>query len=142
MVFGDYDVDGITASSLMYLALNRLGAKVSYYLPNRLVEGYGLSEDGFLEAQKRGARWVLSVDCGITAVSEVAFGNSIGIQTIITDHHEPSAQLPDAAAVVNPKLGESGIGEELCGASGTGRAGGTSRPGCARNFGGYRPALR
>jgi len=115
MIFGDYDVDGITATSLMYLALNRLGAKVSYYLPNRLVEGYGLSEDGFLEAQKRGAKWILSVDCGITAVSEVAFGNSLGIRTIITDHHEPAAQLPEAAAIVNPKLGGSEIGEELSG---------------------------
>jgi single-stranded-DNA-specific exonuclease len=116
MIFGDYDVDGITATALVYLVLNRLGAQVSYYLPNRLVEGYGLSEEGFLEAEKRGAKWVLSVDCGVTAAKEVAFGNSLGIKTIITDHHEPAAGgLPEAAAIVNPKLGDSGIGEELSG---------------------------
>ncbi|HXF48614.1 MAG TPA: single-stranded-DNA-specific exonuclease RecJ [Verrucomicrobiae bacterium] len=115
MIFGDYDVDGITATALMYLVLSRLGARVSYYLPNRLVEGYGLSEDGFLEAQKRGVSWIISVDCGITAVKEIAFGNSLGIRTIITDHHEPASELPDAAAIVNPKLGDSPLGEELSG---------------------------
>ncbi|HEU4436582.1 MAG TPA: DHH family phosphoesterase, partial [candidate division Zixibacteria bacterium] len=115
MIFGDYDVDGITATALMYLVLSRLGARVSYYLPNRLVEGYGLSEDGFLEAQKRGVSWIISVDCGITAVKEIAFGNSLGIRTIITDHHEPASELPDAAAIVNPKLGDSSLGEELSG---------------------------
>ncbi|MCI0330931.1 MAG: single-stranded-DNA-specific exonuclease RecJ [candidate division Zixibacteria bacterium] len=115
MVFGDYDVDGITATALMFLVLSRLGAQVSYYLPNRLVEGYGLSEEGFQEAKKRDASWVITVDCGITAVSEVAFGNSLGIRTIITDHHEPASVRPDAAAIVNPKLGDSPVGEELSG---------------------------
>ena len=115
MVFGDYDVDGITATALTYLVLSRLGANVSYYLPNRLVEGYGLSEEGFLEAKKRGASWVITVDCGITAASEVAFGNSLGIRTIITDHHEPASGLPDAVAIVNPKLGDLKLGEELSG---------------------------
>lgn len=115
MIFGDYDVDGITATALMYLVLARLGAKVSYYLPNRLVEGYGLSEEGFLEAKKRDVSWVVTVDCGITAVNEVAFGNSLGIRTIITDHHEPASELPEAAAIVNPKLGDLQLGEELSG---------------------------
>ena len=115
MIFGDYDVDGITATALMYLVLSRLGAQVSYYLPNRLVEGYGLSGEGFQEAQRRGVKWVISVDCGITAINEIAFGNSLGIRTIITDHHEPAAELPEAAAIVNPKLGGSSLGEELSG---------------------------
>ncbi|MGH8003971.1 MAG: single-stranded-DNA-specific exonuclease RecJ, partial [Limisphaerales bacterium] len=115
MIFGDYDVDGITATALMYLILSRLGAKVSYYLPNRLVEGYGLSEEGFHEARKRGVSWVISVDCGITAVKEIAYGNTLGIRTIITDHHEPASELPEAAAIVNPKLGDSQLGEELSG---------------------------
>ncbi len=115
MIFGDYDVDGITATALMYLVLSRLGARVSYYLPNRLVEGYGLSAEGFLEAQKRGVTWIISVDCGITAVKEIAYGNSLGIRTIITDHHEPASELPEAAAIVNPKLGDSPLGEELSG---------------------------
>lgn len=115
MIFGDYDVDGITATALMYLVLSRLGARVSYYLPNRLVEGYGLSEEGYLEAKKRGVSWIITVDCGITAVNEVAFGNARGIRTIITDHHEPTSQLPEAAAIVNPKLGNSQLGEELSG---------------------------
>src|SRR4030042_1494794 len=66
MVYGDYDVDGVTASSLMFLVLNTLGAQVIYYLPNRLVEGYGLSEDGIHEAQKRGVSLIVSVDTGVT----------------------------------------------------------------------------
>ncbi len=68
MIFGDYDVDGITSASLMYLVLNKLGAQISYYLPNRLVEGYGLSEEGILEAERRGAKLIISVDCGLLQV--------------------------------------------------------------------------
>jgi single-stranded-DNA-specific exonuclease len=103
MIFGDYDVDGITAASLLFLVLNKLGAEVSYYLPNRLIEGYGLSEEGILEAEKRGIKLLISVDCGITAVSEVKFAKERGIDTIITDHHEPHEILPDAVAIINTK---------------------------------------
>jgi len=103
MIFGDYDVDGITATSLLFLVLNKLGAGVSYYLPNRLVEGYGLSEEGIMEAGKRGVKLIISVDCGVTAVREVIFAKERGIDTIITDHHEPQEILPEAVAIINAK---------------------------------------
>ncbi len=103
MVYGDYDVDGITASSLLYLVLNKLGAQVMYYLPNRLVEGYGLSTDGIKEAAAKGISLIVSVDTGVTAVEEVKFARSLGIDCILTDHHEPGETLPDAVALVNPK---------------------------------------
>jgi len=103
MIFGDYDVDGITATALMFLVLNKLGAEVSYYLPNRLIEGYGLSKEGITEAEKRGVKLIVSVDCGITAVSEVKFAKEKGIDTIITDHHEPQEILPEAVAIINTK---------------------------------------
>ncbi len=104
MIFGDYDVDGITATSLLFLVLNKLGAEVSYYLPNRLIEGYGLSEEGIMEAEKRGVTLIISVDCGVTAVHEVIFAKERGIDTIITDHHEPQEILPEAVAIINTKL--------------------------------------
>jgi len=103
MIFGDYDVDGITATSLLFLVLNKLGAEVSYYLPNRLIEGYGLSEEGIMEAEKRGVKLIISVDCGITAVNEVKFAKEKGIDAIITDHHEPHEILPEAVAIINTK---------------------------------------
>ncbi len=116
MIFGDYDVDGITATSLIFLVLNRLGANVSYYLPNRLIEGYGLSEEGILEAEKRGVKLLISVDCGVTAVNEVGFANMRGIDCIITDHHEFSDSLPQAVAIINPKQkGKEYPGGELSG---------------------------
>ncbi|MGB5105119.1 MAG: single-stranded-DNA-specific exonuclease RecJ [Candidatus Zixiibacteriota bacterium] len=114
MIYGDYDVDGITASSLMFLVLNKLGANVHYYLPNRLVEGYGLSEEGIIEAERKGASLIISVDTGITAGKEVEYAKEKFIDCVITDHHEPGETLPNAAAVVNPKLGPS-IGRELAG---------------------------
>lgn len=116
MIFGDYDVDGITSTSLLFLVLNKLGAEVNYYLPNRLIEGYGLSEEGILEAERRGVGLIISVDCGITAVEEVTFAKSKGIDTIITDHHEPKEVLPVASAIINPKTIEGGYpGGELSG---------------------------
>jgi single-stranded-DNA-specific exonuclease len=116
MIFGDYDVDGITSTSLLYLILNKLGAEVTYYLPNRLIEGYGLSEEGILEAERRGVGLIISVDCGITAVDEVAFAKSRGIDTIVTDHHEPKEILPVASAIINPKVvGNEYLGGELSG---------------------------
>ncbi len=104
MVYGDYDVDGITSTALMFLVLNRLGAEVQYYLPNRLIEGYGLSEEGIDHAAAIGINIILTVDCGITAVEEVEYARSKGIEVIITDHHEPGSHLPNAVTIVNPKL--------------------------------------
>ncbi len=106
MIYGDYDVDGITATALLFLVLNRLGAQVDYYLPNRLTEGYGLSKDGILEARGKGISLIISVDTGITAAEEVEFAKSQGIECIITDHHEIGDVLPDAVSIVNPKQDE------------------------------------
>jgi single-stranded-DNA-specific exonuclease len=104
MIYGDYDVDGITSAALMFLVLNRLGADVSYYLPNRLAEGYGISEDGLIEAVNRKINLLISVDCGITAVNEVEVAREKGIACLITDHHEPGAEVPNAEVIINPKL--------------------------------------
>ncbi len=111
MLFGDYDVDGITATALVYLSLSHLGGEVSYYLPHRLLEGYGLSKEGIKEAQKRGASLIISVDCGMTAVEEADFAKESGIDLIITDHHEPQEKSPNAYAVINPKLNDYPGGE-------------------------------
>ena len=114
MIYGDYDVDGITSTAVMFLVLNRLGANVTYYLPNRLVEGYGISEDGLKEAKKRDIDLLITVDCGITAVDEFSIAREMGIDCIITDHHEPADRIPDVHAIVNAKLdGEDNPGFEL-----------------------------
>jgi len=116
MVYGDYDVDGITASALMFLVLNKLGAQVVYYLPNRLVEGYGLSEDGINEAIEKGVTLIVTVDTGVTAVEEVEFARDHGIDVLVTDHHEPGETLPNCSSIVNPKVDkESEHGNELAG---------------------------
>lgn len=103
LVFGDYDVDGITATSLLTAALTALGAKVSYFIPDRIRDGYGFSERGVDVARKRRTRLVITADCGITAVQEVRAATESGIDVIVTDHHEPLGQLPEAIAVLNPK---------------------------------------
>lgn len=104
VVFGDYDVDGITAASLIYSVLQRFGADVMWYLPDRLIDGYGLSQKGVDEAIQRGASLLISVDCGITGTDVVEYAKSKGMDCIITDHHEPGDKLPDAIAVVDPKI--------------------------------------
>lgn len=104
IIFGDYDVDGITATALLYLVLSRFGADVIWYLPDRLLEGYGLSEKGIDEALEKGATLLISVDCGITGIESVDYATSKGMDCIITDHHEPADELPRAVAIVDPKL--------------------------------------
>jgi len=101
-VYGDYDVDGTTSSALMYLFLKELGGSVFVFIPNRLTDGYGLSIAGIDQAQKQGADLIISVDCGITAVKEVEHANSIGLDTIICDHHQPKEKLPNAFAILDP----------------------------------------
>ena len=115
VIYGDYDVDGITATSLLYIIFNKLGAQVDYFLPNRLVEGYGLSVDGINEVKKNGVELIITVDTGINAIDEVAYANSQGIDVIITDHHEPREILPEAAAIINPKQEQCQFNEELSG---------------------------
>lgn len=115
-IYGDYDVDGITSSALVYLALSRLGVKVTAYLPNRLEEGYGLSKKGIKEIAKSGAKLIITVDCGITACKEVDDAAECGLEVIITDHHEPGPVLPKALAILNPKMADNPYPEkELAG---------------------------
>ena len=108
VVYGDYDADGITATALLYLVLTRLGGDVAYYLPHRIKEGYGLHIDALARCQADGAALVVTVDCGINAFPEAAFCQAHGLALIITDHHEPAADLPEAVAVLNPKRADCG----------------------------------
>ncbi len=115
-VYGDYDVDGITSTAMLVSALAHLGAKVGYYIPNRQEEGYGLNPGAISEAHESGVQLIISVDCGIASVAEVSQAAVLGIDMIVTDHHEPFDQLPPALAVLNPK--QSGCtypGQELAG---------------------------
>lgn len=101
-VYGDYDVDGTCSAALMYLFLKELGADVETYIPNRLTEGYGISTSSMDYLKERGISLMISVDCGITAVEEIDYAKSLGIETIVCDHHKPKEQLPDAVAVLDP----------------------------------------
>ena len=115
LIYGDYDVDGITATALLYLVFNKLGATADFYLPNRLTEGYGLSREGIDHAKQQGVSLIITVDTGITAVEEIAYAASVGIDVIVTDHHEPGGAIPDALAIVNPKQACCDYGGELSG---------------------------
>lgn len=103
VIYGDYDVDGITSTSILYLFLSSLGANVSYYIPNRSDEGYGINMIALSKIQKSGAKLLITVDCGITAVGEVELAKAMGLEVIITDHHTCKELVPDAYAVINPK---------------------------------------
>ena len=102
-IYGDYDVDGITSITLIYSFLKDLGLDVKYYLPDRQEEGYGLNKNAILGLKNEGVSLVITVDCGISAVEEVDYANSLGLDVCITDHHECSAILPNAYSIVNPK---------------------------------------
>lgn len=102
-VYGDYDADGVTATALMMNVLAALGARVQPYIPNRFDEGYGLNNEALAELADQGIRVVLTVDCGIRSVKEVAYGNSLGLDIIITDHHTVGEEIPPALAAINPK---------------------------------------
>ncbi len=102
LVHGDYDVDGITSTFLLYAVLSDLGASVEYHIPHRTRDGYGLSESAIEQARRRGCSLIVTVDCGITAIEPVEQARAAGIDIVITDHHEPPASLPRACAVVNP----------------------------------------
>ncbi|PLX67681.1 MAG: single-stranded-DNA-specific exonuclease RecJ [Denitrovibrio sp.] len=102
-IYGDYDVDGVTAVALLYLFLVEVGANVSYYIPNRLEEGYGLNKSAIDEIKSSKTDLIVTVDCGINALPEVTYATSLGMKVIITDHHQPSEEIPsEAIAVVNP----------------------------------------
>lgn len=101
-VYGDYDVDGITSVAVLVSFFRSIGADCFYHIPKRLEDGYGLAEEGIRSAVAQGARVIVSVDCGITAVAEALLCRNLGIDLIVTDHHMPAPELPDALAVVNP----------------------------------------
>jgi len=107
LLHGDYDTDGITAVALLSLHLQNLGARTETFLPNRFAEGYGVSMQGIDHAVQKDCSLVITADCGITANAEVTYAAQKKIDTIICDHHEPGPELPQAIAVVNPKLIQS-----------------------------------
>jgi len=115
MIYGDYDVDGITATSLLYMVFNKLGAQVSFHLPNRLTHGYGLSPEAIDQAKSDGVSLIITVDTGITAVNEVDYAAGQGIDVVVTDHHEPGEEIPKAVAIINPKQAACDYGGELSG---------------------------
>ncbi|MBS5788552.1 MAG: single-stranded-DNA-specific exonuclease RecJ [Clostridioides difficile] len=102
-IYGDYDVDGVSSTSVLCLYFKDIDYPVSYYIPNRLEEGYGINEDAIRLINDRGCDLIISVDCGITSTKEVDVANELGIDVIITDHHECQEEIPNAYAVVNPK---------------------------------------
>jgi single-stranded-DNA-specific exonuclease len=115
VVFGDYDVDGVTGAALLYLALRDMGARVTSYIPDRMTEGYGLNSTALEGIKAGGGELVITVDCGISAVQQAAAARTLGLDLIITDHHESAAVrrqgtmtdgslLPDAFAVIHPEL--------------------------------------
>ena len=115
-VYGDYDVDGVTAAALLMTFFEELGLRVASYIPEREGEGYGLNAEAMHQLARQGTRLLITVDCGSTAVSEVALARELGIDTIITDHHQPPETLPAALAVLNPHQPGCGYpNKHLCG---------------------------
>lgn len=103
-VHGDYDVDGITGCTLLVETLRLLGGQVDYHIPLRLRDGYGLSADAIRSAVANGCQLLVSVDCGVSAVAEAELAAALGLDLIVTDHHQPPEKLPDCLALVNPHL--------------------------------------
>ncbi len=103
LVYGDYDVDGTTAVSLVYSFIKRFTPEVDFYIPDRYDEGYGLSAKGIDYAAKMGVNLIITLDCGIKAIEKVKYARSKGIDVIICDHHLPEEELPQAVAVLDPK---------------------------------------
>lgn len=102
-IYGDYDVDGVSSTSILCLYFESIDYPVSYYIPNRLEEGYGINEEAIRKIHEQDCKLIISVDCGITSVKEVELANELGMDVIITDHHECQSEIPNAYAVVNPK---------------------------------------
>jgi single-stranded-DNA-specific exonuclease len=121
VVFGDYDVDGVTATALMYSYLKNRGARVSYIIPDREKDGYGINTSAIAKLKDEGTDLIVTVDNGIAAADEVHYAKSLGMKIVVTDHHLPSESFPDADAVVN---GEGialvvgvviAVGDQVCG---------------------------
>jgi len=108
LIFGDYDVDGVLSTVMLMKALSTLGAKVEYFIPERLTDGYGIKDEHVRIPVERGASLVISVDCGIKAVEFTARARELGVDVIVTDHHRPGDVLPNAVAVLDPVLADAG----------------------------------
>ncbi len=104
VVYGDYDVDGITGTALLRQCIKMLGGNVGYYVPHRIDEGYGLNHEAIRSLASNKAQLIVTVDCGIASVEEAVTAAQCGVDLIITDHHEPGCRLPEAAAIVHPAL--------------------------------------
>ncbi|MDR0827040.1 MAG: DHH family phosphoesterase, partial [Desulfovibrio sp.] len=103
-VWGDYDVDGISATALVLDFLRTHGFEADRHIPDRLSEGYGLNKAGIKAASERGAQMLLTVDCGISDNGAIAYADALGLTVLVSDHHLPAETLPKAAAIVNPRL--------------------------------------
>jgi single-stranded-DNA-specific exonuclease len=103
VIYGDYDVDGVTATVLLSEVLESFHADVTSYIPNRFDEGYGLNSEALSTLKNSGAKLVISVDCGIRSIEEAAYSKNLGLDLIITDHHHPGGTLPEAFSIINPK---------------------------------------
>ena len=103
LVYGDYDVDGTTAVSLVYSFFKKLHDNIEYYIPDRYLEGYGISTKGIDHAADNGFTLIIALDCGIKSVDKIAYANIKGVDFIICDHHLPGKELPEAVAVLDPK---------------------------------------
>jgi len=103
VIYGDYDIDGLTASSLLYESLNAFGIDASVFIPNRFIEGYGLSARAIETLAEKGAQLIVTVDCGSLSHTEIARANELGVDVIVTDHHSVADTMPAAVAVINPK---------------------------------------
>src|SRR5699024_1679431 len=104
IVYGDYDADGVTSTALLTKVLTELGANVQFYIPNRFTEGYGLSESAIKQFHEEGISLMITVDNGIANIVEAELAKQLGIDLIITDHHEVQSELPDAFAIIHPSL--------------------------------------
>ncbi|HOX38287.1 MAG TPA: single-stranded-DNA-specific exonuclease RecJ [Candidatus Brocadiia bacterium] len=116
VIYGDYDVDGITSICVLHKCLSAAGANVTHYLPDRINDGYGLHESSVEQIAAEGGKLLVTVDCGIRACEQVRRARELGLEVIVTDHHEPGVELPADAIVVNPKVsGPDAPGAELAG---------------------------
>jgi len=117
LIFGDYDVDGISSASFFYLFLTSVGFNAEVFIPNREIDGYGFSNRGIEHAAEIGSNLIVTADCGINSVNEVEYASKMGIDVIITDHHKPSYPQPEAVAILNPHQKDCNYPfKNLCGA--------------------------
>ncbi|UTT42010.1 single-stranded-DNA-specific exonuclease RecJ [Exiguobacterium aurantiacum] len=116
LIYGDYDVDGVSASAVMWHALTEIGVMAECYIPNRFTEGYGPNKEAFSWAAGEGFTLIITVDCGISGIEEATLLKELGVDLIITDHHEPKETLPDAFAIIHPHIDPSYPYDKLAGA--------------------------